>query len=121
VDFDGLRIAAVTGDGVRQLVGRMATAVTTARQAEPEEAGFVVHRPVAEGYRVEREDGGFAVVGRQAERAVALSDLTNTEAMDEAQRRLRAIGVDKALARAGARPGDPVRIGRLTFTYEEDE
>ena len=60
------------------------------------------------------------MIGRQAERAVALSDLTNVDAMDEAQRRLRALGVDKALARAGAQPGDTVRIGRLAFDYEDD-
>jgi GTP-binding protein len=118
--FAGHRIAAVTGQGVRELVGMMAAAVTEARGAEPEPGAFVVHRPAAEGYDVEREAGGFRVIGRQAERAVALSDLTNTEALDEAQRRLRAIGVDKALARAGAQPGDLVHIGRLTFTYEED-
>jgi Domain of unknown function (DUF1967) len=29
--------------------------------------------------------------------------------------------VDRALARAGARPGDPVRIGSLVFDYEDDE
>jgi GTP-binding protein len=60
------------------------------------------------------------VVGRQAERAVALSDLTNVEALDEAQRRLRSLGVDKALARAGARQGDTVHIGRLVFDYQDD-
>ena len=120
VAFDGHRIAAVTGDGVRQLVGMMAQAVTDARAAEPLTVGFVVHRPAADGYRIERDGDGFHVVGRQAERAVALSDLTNTEALDEAHRRLRALGVDKALARAGARPGDPVHIGRLAFTFEED-
>ena len=88
----------------------------------PEPDAFVVHRPVAEGYRVVRnDDGGFDVLGRQATRAVALSDLTQIEALDEAHRRLRSLGVDKALARAGAKPGDPVRIGRLTFTFEEDE
>ena len=85
----------------------------------PEPEAFVVHRPVAEGYRIERgDDGGWTVVGRQAERAVALSDLTNVEALDEAHRRLRALGVDKALARAGARAGDTVHIGRLAFDYE---
>ena len=76
---------------------------------------------MAEGYRIEREDSGaFHVLGRQAERAVALSDLTNVEALDEAHRRLKAMGVDKALAKAGARAGDPVHIGRLAFTFEED-
>ena len=59
-------------------------------------------------------------VGRQAERAVALSDLTNAEALDEAHRRLRALGVDKALARAGAQAGRhrPHRPPRLH--YEDD-
>src|SRR5690606_28507826 len=107
VDFDGPRIAAVTGDGIRQLVGDMAVAVREARANQPEPDAFVVHRPVADGFRVERDDyGDWHVLGRQAIRAVALSDLTQVEAMDEAQRRLRALGVDKALARAGAKPGD---------------
>ena len=121
VDFAGDRIVAVTGAGVPALVGRMATAVAEARGAQPEAEAFVVHRPVADGYRVERDDSGaFVVLGRQAERAVALSDLTNVEALDEAHRRLRSLGVDKALARAGARPGDAVHIGRLSFTYEDE-
>jgi Obg family GTPase CgtA-like protein len=33
---------------------------------------------------------------------------------------LRRLGVIKALAKAGAQPGDPVRIGRLAFEYEPD-
>ena len=93
IDFDGPRIAAVTGEGLRPLVGRMADAVRGARGRAPEADAFVVHRPVAEGFRIERDDGGaWTVLGRQAERAVALSDLTNLEALDEAQRRLRALG-----------------------------
>ena len=121
VDFDGPRIAAVTGLGIPDLVGRMAEAVREVRAAVPEPDAFVVHRPVAEGYRVVRtDDGGFEVIGRQATRAVALSDLTNIEALDEAHRRLRSLGVDKALARAGAKAGDPVVIGRLAFTFEDD-
>jgi GTP-binding protein len=120
--FEGLRIAAVTGQGIPQLLGAMAAAVGEARAALPEPDAYVVHRPVAEGYRVVRhDDGSFEVLGRQAVRAVALSDLTQIEAMDEAHRRLKTLGVDKALARAGAQPGDEVTIGRLTFTYEEDD
>jgi GTP-binding protein len=121
VVFDGPRSAAVTGAGVRELVGRMALAVTDARAALADPEAYVVHRPVADGYRVVRhDDGSFEVLGRQAVRAVALSDLTQIEALDEAHRRLRSLGVDKALARAGARQGDEVTIGRLTFTYEEE-
>ena len=54
-------------------------------------------------------------------RAVALSDLTNAEASAYAQGRLRGLGVDRALARAGARAGDRVRIGGFEFDYEPDD
>ena len=121
VDFDGHRIAAVTGDGIRPLLGMMAEAVKEVRAELPEPDAFVVHRPTPEGFRVERDESGdWVVLGRQATRAVALSDLTQVEAMDEAHRRLKALGIDKALARAGAKEGDTVHIGKLTFEYEED-
>ncbi len=99
----------------------MADAVREARSAEPEPEGFIVHRPLAEGFRIEREDdGSYRVIGRSAERAVALSDLTNLEALDYAHQRLKKLGVDKALARAGAHEGDIVHIGGLSFEFEED-
>lgn len=116
-----LRISAVTGDGIPQLRGRLADAVRSARAAVAEPTQFVVHRPVSEGYQVVREGGGWAVEGREATRAVALSDLTRIDALDEAHRRLKRLGVDRALARAGAKAGDRVRIGGLVFDYEDDE
>ena len=61
----------------------------------------------------ESADGGWAVSGRAAQRAVALSDLTNPEALAYAQGRLRRLGVDRALARAGARAGDRVSHRRV--------
>jgi GTP-binding protein len=115
-----LIISAVTGEGLTPLVGRMAVAVEQARKAEERPETFVVHRPVAQGYRVERDDdGSYRVVGREAERAVAFSDLTNADALDEAHRRLRRLGIDRALARAGAAEGDVVHIGGMSFEYEK--
>lgn len=120
VELD-LCISAVTGAGLSHLVGRLADAVREARTVEPELDGFVVHRPLPEGVSVTRDDdGSFRVLGRAAERAVALSDLTNLEALDYAHARLKKLGVDKALARAGAREGDVVHIGRLSFEYEDE-
>lgn len=120
-DFDGLRISSVTGRGVAEVTGELARMVTAARAAEPAPAGTVVHRPEAAEVGVSRsDDGSWVVRGRAAARAVALSDLTDPEALAYAQGRLDRLGVDKALAKAGAAPGDVVRIGDLTFTYEED-
>jgi GTP-binding protein len=73
------------------------------------------------GITVERLDSGaFVVHGRAAERAVALSDVTNLEALAYVQERLKKLGVDKALARAGAQEGSPVHIGGFTFEYLPD-
>ncbi|MEZ5266053.1 MAG: GTPase ObgE [Acidimicrobiales bacterium] len=119
--FDGPRISAVTGAGLDALVYRLAELVREARATEPVRDGYVVHRPVPEGFRIERaDDGTFVVTGRQAERAVALSDLTNPDAADYARQRLKRLGVEKALARAGARDGDTVRIAAFEFEYFED-
>jgi GTP-binding protein len=57
------------------------------------------------------------VSGRAAERAVNLDDLTVPEAADYSAKRLGYLGVDAALAEAGAVAGDDVRIGDITFTY----
>ncbi len=122
--WEGQMISAVTGEGLRPLVGRMADLVDQARAAEAEvqaEGTFTVHRLVPSGILVSRDDDGTYVVhGKEAERAVALNDLTNPEALIYAQARLKRMGVDKELARAGARQGDPVRIGKLEFDYDEE-
>ncbi len=120
--FDGLPISAVTGTGIPQLLGALRSAVEAVRALDPEPEGFVTLRPVPEGVRIARnDDGSFEVLGREAARAVRLNDLTNPEAMDEARARLNRLGVDKALARAGARNGDTVHIATLSFDFESDD
>ena len=58
---------------------------------------------------------------RQGGTAVALSDLTNPEALEYAQQRLKGLGVDKALAKAGARTGDVVHVGTFDFEFAADD
>ena len=121
-DSDALRISAATGQGVRELVGNLATLIAEARREPPAtRPGVVIHRPVAEAVHIERaDDGAFIVVGRPAERAVAVNDITNADALAYVQYRLKKLGVDRALARAGAHDGDLVHVGGFTFTYEPD-
>jgi len=119
---DRVVVSAVTGQGLSHLVGRLATLVVQARAAETRVESYVVHRPVAEGINVERQDdGSYRVLGRQAERAVALSDITSADALAYARRRLAQLGVNRALARSGASSGDIVRIGGFSFDYEPDD
>ncbi|MCZ7526989.1 MAG: GTPase ObgE [Acidimicrobiia bacterium] len=119
--FEGLRISAVTHEGLDELLGRLSSAVEAARAAEPEAEGFVVLRPAEEGFSVHREDdGGWRVTGRAAERVVAMADLTNPEAIGYVQERLRRMGVERALARSGVRAGDIVRIGPVELEFHEE-
>jgi GTPase len=127
VDDEGvceMVLSAASGSGVGALVERLAPLVQEARaEAAVATSGeIVVHRPVPEGVAVERAGvGAWVVHGRAAERAVALSDLTDEGAQAEVVRRLRRLGVDRALARAGARDGDDVTVGTMTFTWGEEQ
>jgi len=119
--WDGPTVSALTGEGLRPLLGRMAEEVEAARAAQARPASYEVHRPAAQGIVVEQgDDGTWAVRGRPAERAVALSDITNIDALIYAQGRLKSLGVDRALLRAGAGEGDRVRIGAFEFDYQPD-
>ncbi len=114
-------LSAVTGEGLGWLLGEMAAEVGRARSVTPQSRHMVLHRPVPTGIAVERlAGGGFVVRGRQAERAVALSDLNDPGALGYAQGRLRQLGVNRALQRAGAREGDRVRIGAFEFDWQPD-
>lgn len=116
-----LAMSAVTGVGIPQVKGRLAELVREAREAEPESEGFVVHRPAPEGIRVVREaDNAWRVEGRPAERSVALSDITTPDAQDYIAHRLKTLGVDRALTRAGVREGDTVSIGSFVFEFVDD-
>ena len=118
-EFGGHVVSSVTGRGIPEVVGLLRVAVEEAREAQERPEAYVVHRPSPEGVKVERDSYGvYEVFGRDALRAINVSDLTNPEALDYVHDRLKSLGVDKALARAGARNGEMVRIGKLTFEYE---
>ena len=92
-----------------------------ARGDEPVGEAITIHRPVSHEVELTRhDDGSWEVLGRAARRAVALSDLTDEEALAYAQSRLQQLGVNTALARAGVKQGDVVHIGSFAFEYEED-
>jgi len=120
-DWDGLRVSAMTGEGLQEVLGRLAVLVREARSAQSVRDSFVVHRPEAEGIRIDRaDDASWIVLGRPAARAVALNDITNADALAFIQDRLKKLGVDKALAKAGASEGDIVHIGAFSFEYQEN-
>jgi GTP-binding protein len=117
-------VSAVTGEGLDQLVGRLAALVSQTRHDEAEalEHEVVVHRPISEEITVHRHGtNAWKVEGRAARRAVRFQDLTDDQALAEIIHRLRELGVDRLLTRAGVRDGDVVSIGALSFEWWRDE
>jgi GTP-binding protein len=121
---DVLTISSVTGDGIDELVAQLAALVVQVRREEVEriEHEIVVHTPLPDEITVERSGPhAWVVEGRPAVRAVRFQDLTNDEALAEIVRRLRTLGVDRMLTRAGVLDGDVVNIGPLSFEWWRDE
>jgi GTPase len=120
-DWAGERISAATGEGVRDLVGRMATLVHEARQDQPVHDGIVIIRPEVDGGLVERlGDHEFRLVGRQIERVVALNDVTTPEALSYIDYQMKRLSVPKLLARAGATDGDIIWVAGFSFEYQRE-
>ena len=82
----------------------------------------VLFRPAApRAYEVRRlGDGSFSVTGAGVERLVARYDLDNEEALAHLERRLRGIGVIRALQAEGFEAGDEVEIAGMAFDLDPD-
>jgi GTP-binding protein len=113
-------ISAVTGAGMPELLRAMAAGVERSRSDSPAAIGYVRHVVREEPLSVEREGDAWRVRGKRAERAVETTDMDNDESVERLQRRLIAIGVERALEASGAKRGDDVRIADIEFEFEPE-
>jgi len=110
-------VSAATGEGLRQLGFAMAALVAADRAARPAEQPAervrVVVRPADEpGFEIVRTgEARFLVRGEKPQRWVRQTDFGNDEAVGYLADRLARLGVEEALAEAGAEPGAEVLIG----------
>jgi GTP-binding protein len=118
-------VSTVSTEGLRELTFALGAAVTAHRAARPPaEPTRVVLRPAGvdeTGFDVSPDPDqpdGFVVRGPRPERWVRQTNFDNAEAVGYLADRLARLGVEDALARAGARPGSPVTIGGVTFDWE---
>jgi len=128
-----LAVSSATGAGIDELVDEIFRQVAAADGEEAPgerpageptyESEHRVYRPRGSGgfEVVMVDDGVFEVEGRGVEMLVERHDLGNYEAVAYLERRLREIGVIKALRDAGFEPGDEVRIGEQAFDLDPTE
>jgi GTP-binding protein len=118
-------VSAVSREGLPALTYALGAAVGRARAAAAAliPPRIVLQPPAVDdaGFRVlpdEDSDGGYVVAGERPERWIRQTDFSNDEAVGYLADRLARLGVEQALAAAGAQPGCPVTIGDVTFDWQ---
>src|SRR5262249_52094248 len=109
-------VSAATREGLRDLAFAMAAAIEAARAARPTpEPTRIVLRPepVAgpEFEIVQTGENAFRVRGEKPRRWILQTDFSNDEAVGYLADRLGRLGIEEALAKAGAQPGAEGPIG----------
>ena len=116
-----MAISSATGAGLEELTRSIFAALPEQRVAaggpgEPDVAHRTYRPGEEEGFEVEPDgEGRWRIAGRGIEMLVARHDLTNQEALEYLEQRLKEIGVIAELRRAGFEPGDEVVIGDRAF------
>ncbi|HKM38970.1 MAG TPA: GTPase ObgE, partial [bacterium] len=112
-------ISAVTRHGLKELLYHVAEVL--------KELPLPAHsdKPIATIYRLPEQKAGFTIrrvadifviQGAELERLVAMTDFNQEQAVMRFQRIITKMGVNKALAKAGAQAGDTVQVGKWELT-----
>ena len=115
-----LFVSAAERTGTDELVRQAAAALAEVAREEkrrPVDVPTIRPQPLGRRFEVQPEDGGFRVVG---ERVVTFAEMMPVEVEEGRQElwwRLGRWGVGGALRRAGARPGDLVRLGSVELEW----
>jgi GTP-binding protein len=116
--YQVFEISAATGEGLRALGFAMAALVAADRAARPAElpaervrVRVKVQATDEPGFEVVRLGDSFLIMGEKPRRWVQQTDFSNDEAVGYLADRLARLGVEEALAEAGAEPGAEVLIG----------
>ena len=119
--------SSATHEGIDELAAELLRRVPVERPhtaaelaAEGALAEHQVYRPAAaRAWRVTAAGPGvFRVSGEPVERLIARYDLGNEEALAQIERRLKRMGVIRALQDAGFEPGDDVEIAGVVFELD---
>lgn len=123
------KVSALTGQGVDSLKAAIAERVHVLREQAKQQA-LATESPYEQIWEFKREradarfkvvklgSGVFRVIGGKVERIIVQTDWNNDEAITYLQHRLKRMGVDNALIRAGAVDGDEIRICGRAFEFE---
>jgi GTP-binding protein len=115
------QISAATQTGVRELMQRVAALL----DAMPKQPLHVAATGSAErvytarpgSFDITLDDDVYVVKGADIERLISMTNFDNDEAVQRVQLIMKRIGLEEALAKAGLKNGDTVRIRDVEFDY----
>jgi len=113
-------ISAVTGEGVDALLRAVVKALDEAPEAPlflPEKVDYVIDPD----FTVEKTtEGPFRISGRKIRKMVDRTNFDQDESVARVQRILNKMGVEKELARRGAKEGDVVILENIEFIFHPE-
>ena len=111
-------LSAAERRGTDELVRRLAEQLAVQGEERPlEEIPTIRPQPLGRRFNVRREGEGFLVEGERVVTFVEMMPVGVEEGKQELWWRLGRWGVSGALRRAGARPGDRVRLGEIELEW----
>ncbi len=117
-------ISAVTGEGVRELVGAVSQKLEALRESEVVEEGperFEIAAAPERKLQIFRAgEGVYVVRGTGVETLVQRANLQTDDGIRRLHEQLRTTGVLKRLEQAGVSAGDTVFVGELELEYAPD-
>ena len=126
--FKVFLISAATGEGIQSMIYFLGDELEKLDKIipTPEESHEIVRISPEllnpRSFEVKKvDDHEFVVEGKGLERAAAMTNMDNEEALRRLHRKLERLGVMNALKKAGVEDGDTVRIGAIEFDYADED
>ncbi|MEE8419529.1 MAG: GTPase ObgE [Dehalococcoidales bacterium] len=114
-------ISAATGDGVQALMKETLKLLDTTGTGfeEGKKVHRAIFRPQPRGApaTIIKDGDTFVIESHELERMVSRVDMSNPEVYRQMQWQLGKLGVNKAMQKAGAEPGDKVRCGQIEWEW----
>jgi GTP-binding protein len=113
-------ISAVTGEGLELLVRAMKDTLEATKPPESIPVLMPALKRPDQFWDVVEVGDGYQITGARMERMVAMTDLSNDDAIRYLHRRLERIGVIDRLRKIGAAEGDLVKVGQVEFAFSDE-
>lgn len=116
------KISGVTGQGVSELLNRVADVLKTLPKeeiVESEERVVYTLEDDKDDFTVSKEGDTFVIEGKAINRLMGRINIDDNESMYYFQKNLKSLGIEDELKRQGIKEGDYVKILNWTFEWYE--